>query len=111
MMMVPARGIDQLKPSCRVSKLQAGDQAMLLQELKNAVHTRTSDVTVAFTQAILDLQRAERTRLASQQVDDRIARRAPVMPRLIQHSPRVLSPTRSGEHRHGIHSRRPWRQY
>jgi hypothetical protein len=34
-----------------------------------------------------------------------------VMPRLIQHSPRVLSPTRSGEHRHGIHSRRPWRQY
>ena len=55
-----ARRIDPLEPRRRVAKLQAGHQSPLLQQLKDAIHTRASHMPFTGTQAILDLHRARR---------------------------------------------------
>ena len=98
--MMSAGGVDQLIAGHAVAQLQARDQPPLLQKLQDAIDARASHATLAGAQPIFDLQRAERARLACEQVDDRVARAAFAMSRLVEHGTSVLCPLRSADVRH-----------
>jgi len=100
MVVVDARGIDQLVAGHRIPQLQPRDQSSVVQEVEDAIDARARHPAVAATQAIFDLEGGQRARLAREQVDDRVSRAPRTMARLVQHGASVLRPLRSV---HGCH--------
>jgi hypothetical protein len=95
MVMVMAGGVDELVASDPVTHVEPIDEIVLLQQLEHAVHARpphAAHAARAAPERILDLQRAERTVLSREQLDQLITRRALVMAGLPQHLTRVVSP-------------------
>lgn len=99
-MMVLAPRIDQFIARRAIPELQPGDQSMLAEQLEDPIDARARDPLVALPQPVLDLQRAQRTRLAGEQVNQRVARPCLAMPRPIEHPASVVGPLTPDARRH-----------
>ena len=99
-MMVLAPRIDQLIARRAIPKLQPHDQSMLAEQLEDPIDARARDPLAALPQPVLDLQRAQRTRLAGEQLDQRAARPRLAMPRTIKHPASVAGPLTPDARRH-----------
>lgn len=95
MMMVDARGVDQLIARHGITQLQTRHQSAILKQIEDAIDTRASDTPLPGAQLIFDLNGTESTRLLSQQVDDRVPRPTLTMPSLAEHRTSVLGPLQS----------------
>lgn len=98
-MMSPG-GVDQLVTGHAAAQVQARDQPPLLQKLQDAIDAGASNATLTAAKPIFDVQRAQRARLACEEVDHGVTRAAFAMSRLIEHSTRVLRPLGSTDVRH-----------
>lgn len=92
--MMHAGGINGLIAGYRVAQVQTADQASLLQQVEDPVDARASDTALALAQQVFDLERRQRALLRREKFDDRGARSATPVPRLVEYRPGVLRPLR-----------------
>lgn len=85
--MVLAAGVGRLVAGEALAGVESLDDSERMQQLERPVDGRRADVSALAAQAIGDLARRQAAALAAQQLDDRQARRARPVPRVLQALP------------------------
>lgn len=94
MMVVGAVRMAALEPGLPITHGEALDEAVLDEQLQDAIDACAAGRATARAQRVLDLDRAERARLRREQLDHPVARSAVLQPRAREHAVNVVAPVR-----------------